>query len=250
MSGWYWMMVYTRDPAVQLRGLYDYSAVNFGDAILLPVLSTVIARAYHRHTEMFQDTSLQIKERALDVYSGKQWTILTVLSATLYVAVFHFQGMYGQSRNWTYPEYGRTNAAGIWHSGFMFWQLYLMLGFYIRQILTLYLGTTYSSVLGEKHNLWLETIQDIVLFVVLLGSFSGLNASDRLATDASMLTAIQTLFKEPAVLGTWLFGIPLYLVAIMVVAQHMRVPMRWWRVCVGLLLIGIAPFLAMLWDMT
>src|SRR5205823_4977961 len=57
LSIWYAVLVYSRDVAVQFKGLYAYSAASWGDGLVLPLLSLIVAQTYRNHSEVFRGTS-------------------------------------------------------------------------------------------------------------------------------------------------------------------------------------------------
>lgn len=224
LASWYAIMLYVDDPATRFNGLFHFYAASYGDACFLPLISLVIALAYQNSVQMFRDVSIAQEERIRRLYARPLWVILTVAVAGVGI-LFAYVLLPGSAYqpSWTSPAYGRLNAVGWYHAFFMFAQFYLILGFLIRQSLTLYVGWRNHHIVERRGQAWERNTRATIGFSVLLGGFSGLLATDDVYIRHPEPTWAQVLSipaRHPAILGTYLFCLPLSVLSIMLIHRR------------------------------
>lgn len=199
------VMTYTNDPAMQLRNLFGYLSSSIGDPVLLPFMSVIIAYSYKGISAAFMCLDKRDIKYAQAMYSRRIWLIMTIFLSGLGVMGFHVLAIFGSGRNWTLPEYGRINLAGIYHGLFMWFYLYVVIGYGIRQILTVYLIRRYST----QYNLtalWKTNSELLLVLLSIIGVFGGLLSADRLASDSRWFNPLLVIAREATVVANWIFG--------------------------------------------
>jgi len=240
MSIWYWLLVFENSPYARLKGLYGYYSSAIGDSIILPLLSFLIAKFYIMQEKLFSYASIEVRTRTSALFSKKVWIVSAFIIAGLTVFFFHIFALYGANRNWTLPEYGVLNAPGWYHGAFMFFQVYLIAGYCIKQIVAIFLMLKYSDKLNFPNTYYLISIKIVFGILILMGIFGGLLASDRINSFEKMLPSpFGILINEASIVAYYLFGVPISIILLLTAKRFGLVFNYFYNIVTLLFVIGI-----------
>lgn len=172
MACWYLAMKALDDPAARLKGQFDYFA-TYADSLALPLISVTIFEGYRASHLLFHGASAQERSQILSVLASRWWVMLTLCAVVVGIGSFYFVPATPWEVNWTSPTPGTLNGPGWYHAAFMFAQLYLILGFVVRQGVTIALGWQYPQLVHLNYSSWAEHARRLVQFAILLVQRSG-----------------------------------------------------------------------------
>lgn len=94
------------------RGLFQFYSATVGDFLILPIAWYFMSRYYQKIRLANMERDRVPSTLLLAYFIGILSTIFVTLA-----------GVYGPNRDWTLPQFGQINAAGIYHSIFMAFML-------------------------------------------------------------------------------------------------------------------------------
>ncbi len=127
LSLWYLVLVLVKSPLVHLKGMFSYYSSTFGDAILIPISTILIATTYK---EMSVTLNQALRARSKTVRNQTRSTIRSInnpfvtwipyIISLLIVVLVHFSWLSDPTTelNWTIPSPHLINGPGIYHAFF------------------------------------------------------------------------------------------------------------------------------------
>lgn len=114
---YYYSLIY-KLPGIEERGLFQFYSATIGDFFVLPTTWFLMSKYYQK----MQLVNIKIEQSQVA-------QVLAYFIGLLFAIVVTLAGIYGSNRDWTIPEYGKINVAGIYHSLFMALMLGTFCGF-------------------------------------------------------------------------------------------------------------------------
>ncbi len=99
-------------PGIEERGLFQFYSATIGDFFVLPIVWFLISKYYQRMLL----ANIEIKQSQ----TSRFFAYFIGLASATFVTL---AGVYGSNRDWTIPQFGHINVAGIYHSLFMAFML-------------------------------------------------------------------------------------------------------------------------------
>lgn len=99
-------------PGSDERGLFQFYSATIGDFFVLPLIWFLISKYYQKMLLANVEIKQSPRAQFFSYFIGITSTIFVTLA-----------GVYGPNRDWTLPQFGQINLAGIYHSLFMMFML-------------------------------------------------------------------------------------------------------------------------------